>query len=161
MFHLNIHWRSWCWSWSSNTLATWCELTHWKRPWCWESLKARGEGDLRRWNGRMASLTQWTWVCAHSGSWWWTGRSGVLQSMWSQRLGHDWATELNWLKCFTFIVYGEGNGKLLHLNGKMNLKYLILELKYIFLLVSKFYISCWPLVSIPKKFKKWIFDIFM
>ena len=51
----NIHWKDWCWSWSSNTLATWCEeLTHWKRPWCWERLKAGGEGDDRGWHGRMS-----------------------------------------------------------------------------------------------------------
>ena len=65
---LNIHWMDWCWSWSSNTLATWCkELTHWKRPWCWEGLKAGGEGDYRGWDGWMVSLTQWTWVWANSG----------------------------------------------------------------------------------------------
>ena len=58
------------WSWNSNTLATWCkELTHLKRPWCWERLKAGGEGDDRRWDGCMASLTQWTWVWVNSGSW--------------------------------------------------------------------------------------------
>ena len=71
------------------------KLTHWKRPWCWERLKA-GEGDDRRWDGWMASLTQWTWIWVNSGSWWWTGRPGVLQSMGSQRVGHNWATELNW-----------------------------------------------------------------
>ena len=50
---LNIHWKDRCWSWNSNTLATWCkELTHWKRPWCWEQLKAGGEGDDRRWDMR-------------------------------------------------------------------------------------------------------------
>ena len=60
---LNIHWKDWCWSWNSNTLATWCEeLTHWKRPWFCERLKAGGEGDDRGWDGWMASLTQWTWV---------------------------------------------------------------------------------------------------
>ena len=76
-------------------LATWCkELTHLKRPWCWERLKA-GEGDDRAWDGWMASLTQWTWVWVNSRSWWWTGRPGMLQSMGSQRVGHDWATELN------------------------------------------------------------------
>ena len=49
---LNIHWKDWCWSWSSNTLATWCEeLTHWRRPWCWERLKARRERDDRGWDG--------------------------------------------------------------------------------------------------------------
>ena len=60
-----------CWSWSSNTLATWCEeRTHWKRPWRWERLKAGGEGDDRGWDSWMASLTQWTWVCTSSGSGW-------------------------------------------------------------------------------------------
>ena len=67
-----------------------------KRPWCWERLKAGGEGDNRGWYGWMASLTQRTWVWVNSGSWWWTGRSGVLQFMGRQRVGHDWATELNW-----------------------------------------------------------------
>ena len=77
--------------------GTWCEgLSHWKRPWCWEGLKAKGEGDDRGWDGWMASLTLWTWVWGKSGSWWWTGRPGVLQSMGSQRVGHDWVTELNW-----------------------------------------------------------------
>ena len=65
-----IHWKDWCWSWNSNTLATWGEeLTHWKRPWCWERLKAGGEGDDRRWDGWMASLIRWTWVWTSSGSW--------------------------------------------------------------------------------------------
>ena len=71
------------------------ELTHWKRPWCWERLKAGGEGDDRKWDGWMASLTQWTWVWASSGIWWWTGRPGVLQFMGSQRVGYNWVTELN------------------------------------------------------------------
>ena len=58
------------WKWSSNTLATWCEApTHWKRPWCWERLKAGGEGDDRGWDGWMASPTQWTWVWANSERW--------------------------------------------------------------------------------------------
>ena len=70
------------------------ELTHWKRPWCWERLKAGREGDNRGWDGWMASLTQWTWVWASSGSWWRTEKPGMLQSMGSQRIGHDWATEL-------------------------------------------------------------------
>ena len=95
-YALNIHWKDWCWSWSSNTLATWCkELTHWKRPWCWERLKAAGEGDNRGRDGCMTSPTQWTWVWASSGSWWWTGKPGVLQSMGSQRVGHDWIMWLN------------------------------------------------------------------
>ena len=76
--HLNVHWKDW-WSWNSNTLATWCEeLTYWKRPWCWERLRARGEGDDRGWDSWMASPTQWTWVWVNSRSWWWTGRPGML-----------------------------------------------------------------------------------
>ena len=80
--------RCWCWSWNSNSLATWCEeLTHLKRPWCWKRLKAGVEGDDRGSDGWMVSLTQGTWVWVNSGSWWWTGRPGVLQSMGSQRVG--------------------------------------------------------------------------
>ena len=60
----------------------------------WERSKGVGEGDDRGWDGWIASLTQWTWVWASSRNWWWTGKSGVLQSMGSQRLGHDWVTEL-------------------------------------------------------------------
>ena len=80
---------------NSNTLATSCEeLVHWKRPWCWQRLKVGTEGNNRGWNGWMASLTRWTWVWASSGSWWWTRRPGGLQSMGSQRVGHNWITEL-------------------------------------------------------------------
>ena len=64
-----------------------------KRPWCWERLKVEGEGNDRGQNGWLASLTQWTWVWASSGKWWWTGKPGVLQSMGLQRVGHNWATE--------------------------------------------------------------------
>ena len=71
-------------------------MTHLKRPSCWERLRAEGEGDNRGWDGWMASSTQWTWVWINSGSWWWTGRPGVLQFMGSQKVRHDWATELNW-----------------------------------------------------------------
>ena len=81
----------------TETLAIWCEeLSHWKRPRCWERLKVGGEGDDRGWDGWMASPTQWTWVWVSSGSWWWTGRRGVLQSMGLQRVRHSWMTELNW-----------------------------------------------------------------
>ena len=93
---LAVHWKDWCWSWNSNTLAAWCkELTHLKRPWCWERLRAGGEGDNRGWDGWTASLTQWAWVWVDSGSWWWTGQPGVLRFMGSQRVGHNWGTELN------------------------------------------------------------------
>ena len=92
-----ISWKKWCWSWNSSTLASsWEEFTHWKRLWCWEGLGAGGEGDDRGWDGWMASPTRWTSVWVDSGSWWWTGRPGVLQFMGSQRVRHDWATELNW-----------------------------------------------------------------
>ena len=67
-----------------------------RKDWCWERLKVQGEGDVRGWNGWMASPTQWTWVWVNPGSWWGTGRPDVLQSLGSQRVGHDWASELNW-----------------------------------------------------------------
>ena len=72
-----------------------------EKTWCWLGLKAGREGDNRGWDGWMASLTQWTWVWVNSGSWWWTGRPGMLQSIGSQRIGHTWVAELNWIiqKC--------------------------------------------------------------
>ena len=86
--------RDWCWGWNSNTLATRCEdLTRCKRPGCWERWKAGGEVDDRGWDGWMALRTR---VWAGSGSWWWSGKPDVLQSMGSQRVRHDWVTELNW-----------------------------------------------------------------
>ena len=89
---MGVFWRDWCWN--SSTLANSCEkLTHWKRLWFWEGLGAGEEGDDRGWDGWMASPTRWTWVWVNSGSWWWTGRPGVLQFMGLQRVGHDWATE--------------------------------------------------------------------
>ena len=105
---LNIHSKDWCWSWSSNTLATWCkELTHWKRPWFWERWRAGREGDDRGWDGWMASPTRWTWVWVDSGSWWWTGRPGVLWFMGSQRVGH---TEcLNWTEQDRSLFYIQGD----------------------------------------------------
>ena len=82
----------------SNTLATWCkEPSHWNSPRCWERLTLGGEGDNRGWDGWMASLMRWTWVWVVSRVWWWTVKNGVLQSMGVQRVGHHWATELNWL----------------------------------------------------------------
>ena len=98
---LNIHWKDWCQSLNSNTLVTWCEeLTHLKRPWCWERLRAGGERDDRGWDGWIASLTQWTWVWVNPGvgdgqgglaccdSW------GCKESDMTERL--NW-TELNWI----------------------------------------------------------------
>ena len=85
-----------------NALATWSEeLTHWKSPWCWERLKAGGEGHDRGWDGWMASPT-WVWVS--SGRWWNTGKPGVLQSMGSQRVGHDWeAEQQQWQHGYKFL----------------------------------------------------------
>ena len=98
-FDYPTHWKDWCWSWNSNTLAIWCEeVTHLKRPWSWERLRAGGEGDDRGWDGWMASSTQWTWVWVNSGNWWWTGRPGVLRFTGLQRVRHNWATELNWIQ---------------------------------------------------------------
>ena len=107
---LGVHWKDWCWSWNFNTLATWCEeLTHLKRPWCWERLRAGRKGDDRGWDGWMASPTQWTWVWVDSEIWWWTGRPGVPRLLGSQRVGHDWVTELNWTegveKLATFLKW--------------------------------------------------------
>ena len=107
---LNIHWKDWCWSWDSNILATWYkELTHLKRPWCWERLKAGGKGDDRGWDGWTASPTWWAWVWVNFRSLWWTGRPGVLQSMGSQRVRYDWAMELNWTEGDkSRIIYSSG-----------------------------------------------------
>ena len=91
---LNIHWKDWSWSWSSNTLATWCEEpTHWKRSWWWERLKAKGRRGGRGWDGWMASPTQWTWIWTNSRRWWRTGKPGLLQAMGSLRL--DMTEQLN------------------------------------------------------------------
>ena len=109
---LGVHWKDWCWSWNSSTLATSCEeLTHWKKLWCCEGLGAGGEGDDRGWDGWMASPTRWTWVWVNSGNWWWTGRPGVLQFMGSERVGHDWATELNWTEWEGYSSNSEGKTK--------------------------------------------------
>ena len=100
---LGAQWKDWCWSWNSSTLATcWEELTHLKRPWCFERLKSRGEG-MTGWDGWMASPTQWAWVWVNSGSWWWTGKPGVLWSMGFQGVGHDWVT--TGLRTMTWISY--------------------------------------------------------
>ena len=95
-----FHWKDWCWSWNSNTLATsYKESGHWKRPWCWERLRAGGEGNNRGWDGRMASPTQWTWVWVNSRCWQWTGRPSVLQSTeldTTERL--NWTDNDNWFR---------------------------------------------------------------
>ena len=75
-----------------------------ERPWCWERLRTRGEGDDRGWDGWMASRTWWTGVWVNSGSWWWTGRPGMLQSLGLQRVGHNCVTELNWLRLYLLLI---------------------------------------------------------
>ena len=90
---LNVQWKDWSWSWSSNTLATWCEEANpRKRPWCWKKLKAEWEEGSGGQDGRMASHSMgMNW--ANSRRWWGAGRPRLLQSMGSQRTGHDLATE--------------------------------------------------------------------
>ena len=83
----------------------------WKRPSCRQRLQTGGEGNDRRWDGWMASLTQGAWVWASSRSWWWTGKPDVLQSMGSQNVGHDWATELNWMQFIIRLLYLNKNVK--------------------------------------------------
>ena len=77
------------------------EPTHWNRPWCWERLRAGGKGDGRRRDGGIASPMWRRWIWVSCGSWWWTGRPGMLQSMGLQRVGHDWMTKLNWTELFS------------------------------------------------------------
>ena len=115
---LGVHWKDWCWSWNCNTLATWCkELTHWKRPWCWEGLgqeeKGTTEDEMAWWHhwcdghgfGWFQELVvgRGAWCAVVHGateSGWLqelvVGRGpGVLQSVESQRVGHDWAVNSN------------------------------------------------------------------
>ena len=95
---LSVHWKDWCGSWNSNTLASWCEeLTPWNRPWCWERLNVGEEGDDTGWDGWMASLTWWTKFEQAVGVG--DGQGSLtccMQSMGSERVGPDWLTELNW-----------------------------------------------------------------
>jgi len=108
-----------------NTSATWCkEPTHWKKPWCWERLKVGGEGDDRGWDGWMASPSLWEWVWASSGSLWWTGKPGVLQSMGSQRMRQDQATELNRTCTSQHILHIIGTQKI---SGKFHFIVLLLN----------------------------------
>ena len=109
----SVHWKDWCWGWNSNTLATWWEeLNHWKRPWCWERLRAGGEGDNRGWDGWMASSTRWTWV-------WWTlgvgdGQGGLVCCASWGRKESDTTERLNWTELNTqlkFISLGAGGWK--------------------------------------------------
>ena len=116
---LNVHGKDWCWRWNSNTLATWCkELTHLKRPWCWERLKVGEEGDDRGWDGWMASLTQWTWVWVNSRSWGWTVRPGVLQSMGSK----SQTCLSNWTELTAIYSSDPKQNKLAHRRSRIDLQ---------------------------------------
>ena len=115
-------------SWSSSTLATWCEeLTDLKRPWCWERLKEGGEGDNRGWDGWMASPTQRAWVWVNSGSSWWTERPGMSMVAKSQTRLSEW-TELNWSELnWTFLE----NSLITHIQDIENVNiYLLGEHKF-------------------------------
>ena len=106
---LNVHWKDWCWNWSSNTLVTWWEeLTHWKRPWCWDRLKAGEEGDDRGWDGWMASpiqqmsLSKLQETVKDREAW----RAAVHRLQSQTRLG-DWTpTVLMPLRLLPFVVGG-------------------------------------------------------
>ena len=105
---------------SSDILPTWYEeMTHCKRPWCWESLKAEGEGDNRGWDGWMASLTRWTWVWVDSESWWWTGGLGCC-GPWG-REESDPTEGLNWTECDNCVVFGANFQYFAHWSTNENL----------------------------------------
>ena len=142
-------------SWTSNTLATWCEeLTHWKRPWSWEKCrweeKWTTEDEVVGWHHRRDGHE-----LVNSGSWWWTGKPGVVQSMGSQRVGHDWATELNWISShyLSFSVWLTSfNMKALHIAA--NSAYFLIRLFGFLLACLCFaielhefltYFQCWSL----------------
>ena len=103
-----------------------CKYTDWrmtlKRSWCWERLKARGEGNDRGWDGWMASPTQWTWVWVN-GSWRWTGRPGVLQSMGLQRVGDNWASELKKDSHTAFLTNDKSSHHFFIITPKYALRY--------------------------------------
>jgi len=138
----------------------WCEeLTHLIRPWYLERLKVGGEGDDRGWDGWMASLPQWTWVWVNSASWWWTGKLVVLQSMGSQRVRDDWATELNWTVLICQLPFNT--------TGKSCIIFLFIS-QYFFVCLFWVYrkIHFWDVVSLkwielyfPKDFN-WSFSMF-
>ena len=101
---MNIHWKDWCWSWSSNILATWCkEPAHWKRTLMLGKIEDRRRDD-RGWDGWMASLAQWTWVWASSRSCWWTGKPGECSPWCCKELDMtEWLNNNNKKKMFKFI----------------------------------------------------------
>ena len=141
---LNIHWKDWCWSWSSYTLATWWKkLTHWKRLWYWKRLKAGGEGDDRRWDGWMALLTWWTWFWASS-------RELVMDRKIWRAAVHGVAKSQTWLSDWTelIVLFGGSSSDLIWLLE--GYKVLVSST-----LCDKFRVACWwrTVMTIPMKMK--------
>ena len=100
--HLEFPFSSWMSFITFHSVLFWTYVLNIGKDWCWEGLGAGGKGDIRGWDGWMASPTRCTWVWVNSRCWWWTGTPGVLQFMESQRVGHDWVTELNWTDVLNF-----------------------------------------------------------
>ena len=110
---LSIHWKDWSWSWNSNVSAIWWEeLTHWKRPWCWERLKAGGEGDDRGWDGWMASPTWWTWV--------WVGSLVMDREAWHVAI-HWVAKSSTWLSDWTELTLKDDSMSLILVKRSLRL----------------------------------------
>ena len=100
---LNTHWKDWCRSWNSSSLDTWCkDLTHWKTPYCWKDWRQK-EKVTTGWEDWMASWTPWTWLWANSVSSPW-GESGLLQSMESQKIGHNWVPEITYFYDYLPVI---------------------------------------------------------
>ena len=139
---LNIHWMDWCWSWNFNTLATWWEEpNHWKGPWCWERLKAGGDGDDRGWDGWMASLTQWTWVWANFRKWWRAGKC-VCFSPWGHKES-DTTEQLNnkWIGVeFSITLHDPRNATVLNGIRIFLMNYILLKRLSWFLLKEFFFV---------------------
>ena len=110
-----------------------------EKYWCWERLKVRGEGDNRGWDGWMVSSIRWTWVWVSFGSWWWTGKPGMLQPTGSQRVGHNWGTEPNWTTGGLCPMWHCPNQC-----TSCKVKFSVFSFKFLFLF---FFLSCYSLSS--------------
>ena len=174
---LNIHWKDWCWSWISNSLATSCEeLPRLKRPWYWKRLKAGGKGDDRGWNGWMTSQTRWTWVWASSESWWWTRKPGIRWRCFKEsNTTVDW-TELKiqfyWITTLLLVVaqlqshvwlllrHGLQHARLpCHSLSHSSLGFMSIE-SVMPLLVEHYIFVCWFVVNCTSLWEIYIFQKF-
>ena len=146
---MNTRWKDWCWSWSSSILVTWCKQpTHWKSLWCWERLRVEDEG-VRRWDGWIASLMQWTWTWANSMRWWRTGRPGMLESM-GHRVRHDWAQfssvqSLSHVRLLATLWTAARQASLSITNSRSLLK--LMSIKSV--MTSSHLVLCHPLLLLP------------